>query len=157
MSFGIYRRKVRSLVLYDASGCWVSTLKPNPCGYTRFGSTGLGVAEVGERLFHRYSYRVYKGAIEAGKIICHTCNNKLCVNPNHLYQGTHKDNIRDMISAGNHNIVNQRMWIRKKLTDEEYTQIMYMFNLSRYTNVYIADLFEVTPSHIGSIIKRRKK
>jgi len=48
---------------------------------------------------HRFSYIYNKGKIEFGKLICHKCNNKKCVNPDHLYMGTHKDNMLDVKKA----------------------------------------------------------
>ena len=38
--------------------------------------------------------------IEKGKETCHTCNNRKCINPEHLYEGTHKQNALDMAKAG---------------------------------------------------------
>jgi len=46
---------------------------------------------------HRFSYMIYVGDLIKGKLICHTCDNKLCVNPKHLYQGDEKDNSRDSV------------------------------------------------------------
>lgn len=45
---------------------------------------------------HRFSYLLHVGELEAGKCICHACDNRECVNPWHLYQGTYHDNWRDM-------------------------------------------------------------
>lgn len=44
---------------------------------------------------HRYSYEITNGPIPEGKLVLHKCDNKLCVNPNHLYVGTEADNILD--------------------------------------------------------------
>lgn len=45
---------------------------------------------------HRISFEIYKGEIPMGRLICHTCNNKRCFNPDHLYAGTREDNGKDM-------------------------------------------------------------
>jgi hypothetical protein len=49
---------------------------------------------------HRFSYILHNGNIPDKKIICHTCDNPKCVNPKHLYAGTHKDNTNDMLERG---------------------------------------------------------
>lgn len=49
---------------------------------------------------HRVSYTLYKGEIPEGMLIRHTCDNKICFNPEHLLVGTHQDNTDDMVSRG---------------------------------------------------------
>ena len=48
---------------------------------------------------HRASYLFYKGNIELGLVVRHICNNKKCVNPEHLELGTHSDNAQDVIKS----------------------------------------------------------
>ncbi len=49
---------------------------------------------------HRLSYIVYKGQFPINNVICHTCDNPRCVNPNHLFSGTNQENLTDMVNKG---------------------------------------------------------
>lgn len=46
---------------------------------------------------HRFAYKLFVGELIPGLKICHTCDNPLCVNPKHLYQGTQKQNMTDKV------------------------------------------------------------
>lgn len=142
--------RIEDKVVYCLSGCWLSTYKPVPGGYTRIHKN-----ETSERLLHRYSYLIYNGTIDKNKLICHKCNNKLCVNPDHLYQGTNKDNTLDMIKAGTHNIVNMGMRIRKKLTSEQYQEIYDLAWNTKLTRKEIASEFDISVETV-SLIKHDK-
>jgi hypothetical protein len=49
---------------------------------------------------HREAYRLTYGEIPAGLLICHHCDNRACVRPDHLFLGTYKDNAQDMVRKG---------------------------------------------------------
>lgn len=55
----------------------------------------IGYGRFKHKYAHRLSYQHFKGEIPKDKIICHTCNNKICVNPDHMYLGTPYDNAQD--------------------------------------------------------------
>lgn len=71
------------------SGCWLwlGGLHNDGYGLIRAGQT---------RLAHRVSYELLKGPIPPGSCVCHSCDNRLCVNPDHLWLGSLRDNAIDM-------------------------------------------------------------
>lgn len=79
------------------TGCWNFTgaVHTNN-GYGCIGKDGKKVYA------HRFSYELHKGSIPAGMLVCHTCDNRRCVNPDHLWLGTYQDNISDMVAKGRH-------------------------------------------------------
>lgn len=65
----------------------------------KIGNSGYGVFNRKESS-HRKSYELFKGEVEPGLCVCHTCDNPKCVNPDHLWIGTQKENITDSINKG---------------------------------------------------------
>lgn len=74
--------------------CWGWTGTANERGY--------GVLSVGDRnrAANRIAWLIHKGPIPDGMFVCHTCDNPPCTNPDHLFLGTAKENIQDMVSKG---------------------------------------------------------
>jgi len=83
----------------DKSGdCWEWTGYRERYGYGRVSMVAIGMSN--KVLAHRAAWILTHGEIPSGMNICHTCDNPICVNPSHLFLGTHQDNMRDRDSKG---------------------------------------------------------
>lgn len=94
------------------SGCWEWSGK---C----LDSYGYGIVTRNKKTMkaHRVAYELFKGPIPDGMCVCHTCDNRRCCNPSHLWLGTNADNIRDKVDKGRH-VQGERQWSAKLNNDK---------------------------------------
>lgn len=84
-------------------GCWEWQGSFFPSGYGQFNVRRTGMNS------HRYAYQSHhKKSIPNGLFACHSCDNKKCCNPSHLFLGTPKDNSLDMVKKGRASKVGNR-------------------------------------------------
>lgn len=83
------------------SGCWIWTAGTHNRGYGHF-HTGRKDQRRGKcEMAHRLAYELYHGyRPKPNECVCHKCDTPLCVNPAHLFIGSHRDNMEDMANKG---------------------------------------------------------
>jgi hypothetical protein len=128
-----------------------AVLKENGCieyrgycdkkGYCRFGHK--------RKLAHRVSYELSIGIIPDGLHVCHRCDNRCCINPNHLFLGTNEDNVRDCISKGRN--AKGETITNSKLTEEHILKI----RMDTRPDKVIAAEYGISQGHVSRIQMRR--
>lgn len=81
-----------------------------------------------------------------GQEVCHTCDNTLCVNPNHLFVGTHLDNMRDMAQKG------RAAESRRKLTSDQVLEARTLRS-DKLQVKEIASIFGISRSHMSRVVR----
>lgn len=144
--------KVRWIVHNIVDRFWSKVQKTEGC-WLWLASTqwdGYGQLNVGGKIVkaHRYSWELAFGPIPDGKSVCHHCDNPSCVNPDHLFLGTHSDNMRDMA-------VKCRSG-RSKLLEEAVLRIK-SGEFDGWTHKKIAQKFGVTRSQVSYILSGKSR
>lgn len=129
------------------SGCWLWVAAITASGYGNFKIDG------GFKGAHRVSYELYKGTIPDGLQVLHRCDNRCCVNPDHLFVGTQSDNMYDKVAKGrdNHADFSGEKNPRAKVTKEQVDEIRALFKHG-IRKIDLSRRYGVTATAINSII-----
>ena len=124
-------------------GCWLWTGAVTKVGY--------GICHSAKRnksaSAHRVAYEAFVGDIPEDQIVAHVCDNRLCVNPDHLWLATHKENSGDMVQKKRS--ARGEKSGKSKLTYEQVQSIRE----SKLSNAELGRIFNVTSENISCIKK----
>lgn len=153
----------------NPDGCWLWTGASMPGGYGQIIRTWPNRTRVKAS---RLSYRMHKGEIPKGHGVLHKCDNPPCVNPDHLFTGTQKDNVDDMIAkgraaTGRRGRPNLKLRYKHgpnpklrgennhahKLTNKQVAEIRESYSRKERTQDQLAEIYGVTRSGISKITR----
>lgn len=127
------------------TGCWMWQANKDNLGYGKF--TPLGGRN---GLAHRASYRLFRGPIEEGKLVLHSCHTPSCVSPMHLRLGSNADNMKDKMNARRHKVPTGKEHHKAKLTEQDILDIRN----SKLKQKELATKYDVSIDNISQIIRR---
>jgi hypothetical protein len=147
MAFKIKNRKEHFLRnVQKTESCWLWR------GCTQL--NGYGVYGMDYKIVraHRASYVIFKGAIPKGLLVLHSCDNRLCVNPEHLRTGTHKDNSRDAIKRNRQ--IRGSGHGRSKISEEYVLHLRKQYDGKHGSIKRLADKEGLSKELVRKILKR---
>jgi hypothetical protein len=127
--------------------CWLWIGRIDQEGYGRLDKNNKGI------LAHRLSYELHNGLIPNGLDVLHTCDNPKCVNPEHLWIGTHTDNMRDMFAKGRRKIKKGEENNNAKLTKCQVLEIKRKYK--KGNGATLAKEYNVSLTTISHIIHKK--
>lgn len=119
--------------------CWLWTCHRTLDGYGTINIDGKMI------LAHRYSYELHNGPIPEDMCVCHKCDNPACVNPAHLFLGTHADNMQDKTAKGRND---------SKLTEAQVREIRRRYAQEGTTQEELAAEYGIDRANVGYIVRR---
>ena len=104
---------------------------------------------------HRVAYKMWNGDIPKGMYVLHKCDIRHCIEPSHLYLGTHHDNMKDMVERDRQYHPLGELHKMSKFKDENILEIRALYASGKYSQADLSRKYEVCGPCIHNIVKRK--
>lgn len=138
--------KINAMKIVTSSGCWEIDKSLNK-GYPMIKVKGKQWRC--SRLYYTYAI----GPIPRGMFVCHTCDNPLCVNPDHLFLGNARDNNLDMLGKGRAKPPKGEKHHTTKFNVAQIIDIRELYAMGSYNQYQLARIYHVTVQTINNIVR----
>jgi hypothetical protein len=135
-----------------SDGCWLwnGTIDKDGYGYICEGGSASKGAKY--KRCHRVSWELAYGPVPKGQNVLHTCDNPACVNPEHLFLGTHKANAEDRNAKGRH--AHGERHGNSKLNEEKVREIRRRYAVEAVSQMDLAHAYGVNQTIISDVLRR---
>jgi len=148
----------RRVNIRGADECWEYTGTPSQ----RYGKYNIKIGGKWRlAIAHRYAYEQYYGKIPDGLYVCHSCDNPMCCNPEHLFLGTNSTNQKHAVQNGLYANVCPPEPIRgeehhsAKLSEDDVREIRRLYGAGAYSQDELAEKYGLAQNMIHKIVRRK--
>ncbi len=106
---------------------------------------------------HRVAWALTNGVAPSDKLVCHKCDNPICVNPEHLFLGDHRANTQDMMKKGRgkYKTLKGENSPAHKITERDVVHIRRQYSEGGITQAALAECYGIDSSAVSLIIRRK--
>ena len=148
MKRGFSYEDFRSLLVPNGACLeWVKSCTTGGYGQTQY---------KGKRIYvHRLTMLLEGIDIPKDKFVLHTCDNPCCCNPDHLFLGTHQDNMDDKVRKGRQSHAKGIDAGMAKLSNDDVIEIRNIYSKGGYTQEAIGNIYDITQANVSFIVNRK--
>lgn len=126
--------------------CWIWQGSLTTNGYGRLLVKGRWLGT------HKIAFLLSHGSVPDGLEVCHTCDNRACIRPDHLFLGTHRENMQDMKTKGRSTYGTKHF--NAQLTEDDIRQIRALYVPWKVTCRQLGEMFGTSYKNISRIVRR---